>query len=277
MAVNKRKILLNLENLEEEIENIILEMDFPDDNKLEDGEWHSDGEEPEQEDSNKRNIQEPVILIEEENNTFSAMDTVGPSHSVSSESEDDEPLSVRLSNMDGIWENKPREFEVLQFIKNFGPNIPDIVESPYEMFLQLFSKDLLEHLVFHTNLYATQSGKNFIPVTEEELRVFLGINIIMGIKQLPSYRDYWSSNPQLRDSYISPLMTVNRFGWLLSNFHTNDNTLALKAGDPGYDKLHKLRPVLDTLGKNFKESYHPGEHQSVDESMIKFKGRSKIT
>jgi hypothetical protein len=56
-----------------------------------------------------------------------------------------------------------------------------------------------------------------------EIKVFLGLNLFMGIKPLPAYTDYWSSSPDFRDAYISQFMSVNRFGWLLSHLHLNDN------------------------------------------------------
>ncbi|XP_043473627.1 piggyBac transposable element-derived protein 4-like [Leptopilina heterotoma] len=96
----------------------------------------------------------------------------------------------------------------------------------------------------------------------------------MGVKKLPSYRDYWSSNPQLHDEYIASLMTVNRFGFLLSHLHVSDNSKEPKKGDPKYDKLYKLRPVIEALSETFKTCWKPGKYQSIDESMIKFKGRN---
>lgn len=81
--------------------------------------------------------------------------------------------------------------------------------------------------------------------------MFLGINILMGIKPLPSYRDYWSSSPDLHDDYLSKLMSVNRFGWLLSHIHLNDNNLMPGRDQPNYDKLYKLRPFLNINFKKF--------------------------
>jgi hypothetical protein len=52
-------------------------------------------------------------------------------------------------------------------------------------------------------LYTNKCKRNF---------VFIGLNIFMGIKQLPSYRDYWSSAPDLHDAYVSQMMTINQFG-----------------------------------------------------------------
>ncbi|XP_058806429.1 piggyBac transposable element-derived protein 4-like [Phymastichus coffea] len=62
--------------------------------------------------------------------------------------------------------------------------------------------------------------------------------------------------------------------FFLSHMHVNDNSKEPEKGDPNYDKLYKVRPLLDELSRTFKESFNLGKHQSVDVSLIKFKGRS---
>jgi hypothetical protein len=103
--------------------------------------------------------------------------------------------------------------------------------SPYKIFCQIFSDEMVEHIYFNTNLYVTQRGKPFSATNENEIRVFLGMNLFMGVKKMPSYRDYWSSAPDLHDSYISDLMTVKRFSFLLSHIHLNDNAVMPKRGE----------------------------------------------
>ncbi|CAH1981734.1 unnamed protein product [Acanthoscelides obtectus] len=98
----------------------------------------------------------------------------------------------------------------------------------------------------------------------------------MGLKKSPSYRDYWSSFPEFRDAYISSLMPVKRFSWLLSNIHLNDNAIIPKKGEAGYDKLYKLRPLLTALSQNFERCMNPTREVSIHESMIKYKGRSSL-
>ncbi|XP_049946250.1 piggyBac transposable element-derived protein 3-like [Schistocerca serialis cubense] len=167
----------------------------------------------------------------------------------------------------------------MQFDSESGPSafIRDIDDpEPIDIFEKIFPKELVQLIVFQTNLYATQSGKSFTPTTDNEIRTFLGINILMGIKRMPAYRDYWSSAPELHDRYIASLMAVNRFGWLLRNIHLNDNTLHPEKGHPGYDKLYKLRPVIKILSESFSKCYQPSKHLAIDESMIKFKGRNSM-
>jgi len=134
----------------------------------------------------------------------------------------------------------------------------------------------VDDIVFHTNLYAEQKGSRYTITNNNEIRTFIGINYIMGINNLPSYRDYWSTIPYLRNEYICQLMTVNRFGWLLSHIHLNDNMLIPTRESLNYDKLYKVRSFLDKIQENFKKNYNPALSLAIDESMIKFKGRSTI-
>jgi len=71
-------------------------------------------------------------------------------------------------------------------------------------------------------------------------------------------------------------MSVNRFSFILGNLHISNSTKELLKQDPNYDKLYKIRPMIDILNNNFKEMWKPYKNQSVDESMIKFKGKSSI-
>ncbi|KAL3192155.1 hypothetical protein MRX96_059266 [Rhipicephalus microplus] len=71
-------------------------------------------------------------------------------------------------------------------------------------------------------------------------------------------------------------MPVNRFGWLLSHLHLNDNILQPARDHPNFDKLYKVRPLLTELSKTVAENYLPTELLAIDESMIKFKGRSSL-
>ena len=49
-----------------------------------------------------------------------------------------------------------------------------------------------------------------------------------------------------------------------------------KRNDPQFDKLYKVRPLINKLSETFETYFHPSECQSIDECMVKFKGRSSI-
>ncbi|XP_029824862.2 piggyBac transposable element-derived protein 4 [Ixodes scapularis] len=145
----------------------------------------------------------------------------------------------------------PPTFHPKAFYKHGGKNL---------LYLFLFSgllwsPSLTKEVVFQTNLYAQQAGKPYTPTTEQEMRSFLGLNLLMGIKRSPSYRDYWSSVPDLHDPFISKIMTVNRFGWLLSYLHLNDNVLQPPRAHPDFDRLYKEFPKAVHAEKPVKRGY----------------------
>nr|XP_023022544.1 piggyBac transposable element-derived protein 4-like [Leptinotarsa decemlineata] len=164
------------------------------------------------------------------------------------------------------------------FSEDSGPVNISGISRPCQLFELFLSDNILDDIVFQTNLYATQTrhGRMFKPLTIIELKCFLGMNLLMGLKKLPSYRDYWSSAADFHDSFVSNLMTVNRFGWILTNLHINDNALMPCRGSPDFDKLYKIRPFLSSLQTNFLKYFRPSEFIAIDESMIKFKGRSSL-
>ena len=56
-----------------------------------------------------------------------------------------------------------------------------------DVFLKYFDTDVVDNILFQTNLYANQRERNFAPLNREEFYGFLGINLIMGYHELPSW------------------------------------------------------------------------------------------
>ncbi|XP_041969849.1 piggyBac transposable element-derived protein 4-like [Aricia agestis] len=75
-------------------------------------------------------------------------------------------------------------------------------------------------------------------------------------------------------------MTCRRFKKITENLHLSDRARELQRTQVGYDKLGKIRQVMDILNKSFKDLFAffsiESQTQSIDESMIKFKGRSTM-
>ena len=58
----------------------------------------------------------------------------------------------------------------------------------------MFSDDLLDEIVYQTNLYARQQNVNTtFKLEKHELMVFIGIVLYMGVNTLPSIEDYWGT------------------------------------------------------------------------------------
>lgn len=71
-------------------------------------------------------------------------------------------------------------------------------------------------------------------------------------------------------------MPLKRFLKILRFLHLNDNTRMPLKGQFGYDKLYKVRPLFEQLNTTFHHAFNPSRCISIDESMVKFKGRSSL-
>lgn len=143
--------------------------------------------------------------------------------------------------------------------------------TPTDIFIKVCGP-LIGHICYESNLYATQKMKT-LAMTEQEFLAFIGINFVMGYVHLPSWKDYWSTSNDLGVPIVSNAMPRKRFDDILTFLHCNDNTS--KPADCK-DKLYKIRPLIDMSNIQFSLLYNVTQSVSVDESMIRFKGRSTL-
>ena len=115
---------------------------------------------------------------------------------------------------------------------------------------RFFTDEVWELLVVETNRFAaqfraSQSASRPRPwhdVTEEEMKAFVGMLMVMGICKLPRIENYWSTShplftPQLRE--VMPLVRFSRYRFL----HLADSSVQIPYGQPGYDPLFKVQPA----------------------------------
>ena len=98
----------------------------------------------------------------------------------------------------------------------------------------------------------------------------------MGISKLPEIRDYWSVDPTFRYAPIADRITCDRFEEITRYLHFVDNDLLPSRSEEGYSRLQKVDPVITALKANFQAAYYPHCEISIDEAMIRFKGRSSL-
>ena len=179
------------------------------------------------------------------------------------------------------WSDQLTDLRIPDFVEASGIKfqLPDN-PTPVDFFVAFVGEDLLNQIVQETNLYARQKLAdsparlaNFRPVTVHELKAFLGVNIIMGINRLPTLDLYWSTDVYFGNQGIKKVMPKNRFKELSSFLHFNDATREVARGNPGYDRLYKVRPVLNYVRQKCETSFSPTKNLSVDEGMIPFRGR----
>ena len=105
---------------------------------------------------------------------------------------------------------------------------------------------------------------NFRRITREELKVFIGVNMIMGIQTMPNYALFWSDDIYIGNQGINATMTKNRFEELSCYLHFSDSSKEPARCDANYDRLFKVRAVLDYVRSKCENNFKPTKNIAVD-------------
>ena len=156
--------------------------------------------------------------------------------------------------------------------------IPDTVRGVFEL---IFVRDFINHIVVETNRYArTVMGEDryrkWDKVEADDMYAYFGIMIMMGLVELPSLHDYWQRDPLFHCPAIAKRMARDRFLEIHKCLHFVNNGGLIPPGDPGYDRLCKVRGVLDMIEEKFASLYNPSRENAIDEAMVPYKGRSSL-
>ncbi|KAK2706147.1 hypothetical protein QYM36_016245 [Artemia franciscana] len=143
-------------------------------------------------------------------------------------------------------------------------------KTPLEFVRLFFDQGVVNHIRDPTKIYALQKDAKEFGVSSAEVECFLGILAFTGIVKMPSYRSYWSN--ETRYPVIADAMSRDRFEQIKKYLHFNDNLTQKPRGDPGHDKIHKVRPLIEMIRDNFMK-IPPEEHQAVDEQIVPTKQR----
>ena len=148
-----------------------------------------------------------------------------------------------------------------------GPTVPLPHDSrPIAFFNQMFGEAFFDRMAEATNANAAtrrppleatvdvtaSSDPHWNATTAAEMRAFVGLNIAMGFKDLPEYRDYWTEEPILHDDYVANIMSRRRYEKLVEYFHCS-----MPAEETADDKLTKVRPFITLCTENFKRCFAP--------------------
>ena len=112
-------------------------------------------------------------------------------------------------------------------------------------------------------------------MSKNEIESFLGLVILMGINDLPNIKLYWSKDMVFHNTFISSIISRDRFLEIFYNLLLANNSLKPKRESKNYSKIYKVKNFTEIL-RNFQKNYNFGRCGTIDESMIKFKGRSSI-
>jgi uncharacterized protein YxeA len=192
-----------------------------------------------------------------------------------------------LNMADQHWVAANNTAHVVHLFTSVAEVLVDTTDFKAIDFFQLYlDDDLINHFVTQTNKYADDYLRNpptplkpksrahdWTPTNADEMKTFLALTMLMGIIHKPSISLYWSTDPLYSTPLFSQVMLRNRYQIILKFFHLNDNDTAAPRDHPDYDRLHKLRPLIDHMYEKFQTVYAPGQHMSLDEAMVLWKGQ----
>ena len=153
------------------------------------------------------------------------------------------------------------------------PPPPEEDISTYGYFKMFFDDDLIENIVAQTNIYSMQQSGTSIATNKHEIEKYIGIIMTMLYVKLPTQRMYWTN--RFRIPSIANLMTVKHFEKLKRYIHFNNNDDALPKTPKEFDKLFKIRSLIDSVLPKC-QAIPTEEHHSIDEQIIPTKGRSGL-
>jgi len=104
------------------------------------------------------------------------------------------------------------------------------------------------------------------------MKASFGVCFSMGILKLPSLKMYWQKKFSLfEDNDWSSAMSCNRFNAIMHYLKFCDEQVdkpAVEPGQPGYDKLYKVRRFLSMLLPKYEKESISSQWLAIDEQMI---------
>lgn len=156
--------------------------------------------------------------------------------------------------------------------------------QPLEIFQLLFTPEIVDQIVESTNSYAADAESRaalipnldsslpsdrrlWKPVCAVDIWRYLGCRIYMGQHRVRLRESYWGENERL-----SGVFGKTRFEQIHRYITLRDAERSPR--QPGECFAWRVEPIASQIRKNTQKVWIPGSHLAIDESMVRFKGRS---
>lgn len=145
--------------------------------------------------------------------------------------------------------------------------------SIVETFLKMFPKSMFMFIAECTNerlqILSEKKGENIKPTDQYEIMVVIGCLLVMSFNRVPHMYMYWSNNKSLRNETIANAISRERFSLLHSKLYFNHPVKPV-----GAEKTYYMSELIECLLYTFNRWRTEATFQSIDEFMVKFKGRT---
>ena len=204
--------------------------------------------------------------------------------SSSSPSSNRKNITTPIDTWNEINSNPDSRKHEFRFIPSKQPGVNADLNgdsTPLDCFFTLFDEEVQENLISYINNFAEHTLRTklpasrasrfqeWYPVTRYELLKFIAVLIQMGIDKRPTIPEYWSMKDTLYSPWYSEQFPRNRFQIIYSSM------LHAAYVDDEREKKDKIEPFLNLLLHKFQAAFYPDKNLSLDEMVVKWKGRSR--
>ena len=189
------------------------------------------------------------------------------------------------------WTENVESITVPLFHFNGGPTLPESFNTNskcLDYFKLFFTESLIDDIVKFTNQYAQiqiekkhRTKPDYVDnewsldgsdnITQEELWAYFGSCIIMSVNPARQLRHIFSSDQYINNSGIRSVFTLKRFTKISNYLCVSDKSMEPPRDSEHFDKLYKIRPVVEQLNKLFPKYWHYSGHICVDEITVKMR------
>lgn len=142
-------------------------------------------------------------------------------------------------------------------------------KSEFELWKEIFDDEIMALILRQTLLYGRRDKGDFnFQLSEVDLMHFLGILLLSGYHCVPTERNYWSNQPDLKVELASQTMSRDHFGQVKRFLHLADNH-SLEEGN----KLAKVTPLYNLLDVALQRFGIFHSDLSIDEAMVPYYGK----
>ena len=159
--------------------------------------------------------------------------------------------------------------------------------EPIHYFNLFFTDDLWKTITINSNQYAAfqqrqnieERRREWRDLILDELRVFVGATIYIGVHQELQIKDHW--NIDSKSGPIHPIsyhISLRRYEQIKRYLHISNTEEDIRQQYSSTDRWwYKLEPLASSLQRSFSQFYIPGSKVSIDEVMVRCFGASSHT